>query len=244
MKRLLILFAIVLAGCGSLNKMPYRIAIDPSFYPLDLMGKEANVYAFSNELLQVIGKKEGIPIERINVSWDATLEGLEKGLYDALLTPLPPYNFNEAKYDFSTMYLSTGYVLVIPKRSNKKTLKKLDDQEVAVEKDSEAESILDRYPDVLVRFYSSPAIALDQLAKGQYQGVVMNVIPAVSFIDDRYADQLKISDGPLNDAGLRLVTVKDKRGELLELFNQGLERIKKDGTYDKLIEKWTVGVAH
>ncbi|MCP5509611.1 MAG: amino acid ABC transporter substrate-binding protein [Chlamydiales bacterium] len=243
MKRIFICLACLLVGCGSMAKSPYRIAVDPSWYPLDLMGKEANVYAFSSDILKAISKKEGIPIDRVNVSWDDTLEGLQKDLYDGVLSPLPPYNFNRAKYDFSDLYLPTGYVLVIPARSSMKQLKKMQDAEIAVQKDSEAERILDLYPSTIPRFYVSPSVALDKLAKGEYKGVIMNVIPAVSFIEDKYADQLKISGDPLNDAGLRLIAIKGKRSELIEQFNEGLKKIKRDGTFDKLVEKWNVGIA-
>lgn len=232
----------LLCGCGTFTKSPYRIAVDPSWYPLDLMGKEANVYAFSSDILKAISKKEGIPLERVNVSWDSTLEGLQKELYDGVLSPLPPYNFNEAQYDFSSIYLPTGYVLVIPERAKSKDLKKMKDAEIAVQKDSEAERILDQYPASVPRFYVSPAVALDKLSKGEYKGVIMNVIPAVSFVEDIYADRLKVSGDPLNDAGLRLISAKGKKEELIDHFNRGLEKIKKDGTYDKLLTKWNVGV--
>ncbi len=239
-KKILLSLILCLLGCGQVTKSPYRIAVDPSFYPLDLMGKEANVYAFSNELLQAIAKKEHLYLERVNASWDNLLEGLNKDYYDAALSPLPPYNFNEAKYDFSDLYLPTGYVLVLREDEKKTQLKKLKGREIAVQMNSEAERILDEYPDVVVRFYNNPAVALEKLDQGQLDGVVMDAIPAVSFVSDRYAGQLKIGSEVLNDAGLRLVSIKDTHKDLLERFNRGLEKLKRDGTYDKLVTKWKV----
>ncbi|MCP5492138.1 MAG: amino acid ABC transporter substrate-binding protein [Chlamydiales bacterium] len=229
-----------LLGCGKVTKSPYRIAVDPSFYPLDLMGKEANVYAFSNELLQAIAKKERLYIERVNASWDNLLEGLSKDDFDAVLSPLPPYNFNKAKYDFSKLYLPTGYILVIREDEKVRQLKKLKGREVAVQMNSEAERILSEYPDVIIRFYENPAVALEKLDQGQLDGVVMDAIPAVSFIYDRYAEKLKLGSGVLNDAGLRMVAVKDTHRDLLDRFDSGLEKLKRDGTYDKLVKKWKV----
>lgn len=241
MKFLFIAFAFVLMGCGSMAKTPYRIAIDPSWYPMELMGKEANVFAFSNELLREIAAKEKIQLERINVTWDNLLEGLQKDEYDAILSPLPPYNFNLSKYDFSEIYLQTGFVLVVPERQNVSRLDDMENQEVAVQMNSEGELILNAHPEVIVRFYDSPAAALDQLAHKKYAGVVMGMIPAVSFISDLYADQLKIAGDPLNVAGLRLVSMKDKRKELMDHFNRGLERMQDDGSYNALLKKWNVG---
>lgn len=241
MKKLVSLCMLLcLVGCGKVTKSPYRIAVDPSFYPLELMGKEANVYAFSNELLQAVAKKERLYIERVNASWDNILEGLSKDDFDAALSALPPYNFNEAKYDFSQLYLPTGYVLVIREDEKAREFKKLKGREVGVQMNSEAERILSKYPEVLIRYYENPAVALEKLDQGQLDGVVMDAIPAVSFIYDRYAEKLKLGSSVLNDAGLRMVAVKDTHRDLLDRFNSGLEKLKKDGTYDKLVKKWKV----
>ena len=243
MKWLLSVLVFVLVSCGSVTKTPYRIAVDPSWYPMDLMGKEANVFAFSNELLKAISESENIPLERVNVSWDHILAGLQRDEYDAMLSPLPPYNFNLSKYDFSKIYLETGFVLIVPQRGKAGDLDDMKNQEVAVQMNSEAESILRKYPDVIPRFYDNPASALNQLSTGKFDGVVLEVIPAVSFIDDLYVDKLKIAGAPLNEMGLRLIAVKDKRKELLEHFDRGLKRLKRNGTYDELVRKWGVGIA-
>ena len=42
------------------------------------------------------------------------------------------------------------------------------------------------------------------------------------------------------DAGLRMVAVKDTHRDLLDPFDSGLEKLKRDGTYDKLVKKWKV----
>jgi polar amino acid transport system substrate-binding protein len=38
-----------------------------------------------------------------------------------------------------------------------------------------------------------------------------------------------------------LVVNKGENAELLKLFNDGLKKIKDDGTYDKLYAKWIIG---
>ena len=44
---------------------------------------------------------------------------------------------------------------------------------------------------------------------------------------------------PLTQEGLRLVTLKNEKGQqLIDAYNEGLDRLKEAGTYDKLLEKW------
>ena len=63
---LMLFLMMVLGGCNgttSPTKKHYIVARDPTWYPLDFMGKGDNVLAFSDELLNQIAKIEGFSVE-------------------------------------------------------------------------------------------------------------------------------------------------------------------------------------
>ena len=97
-------FVFLLAACGSGGKT-YRVGIDPSWYPVDLKGKEANVYAFANELLAAIGKEEGVFFKRVTTSWDNLIYGLKEKHYEGMLSSMKPRVFLERTYTFSDLIL-------------------------------------------------------------------------------------------------------------------------------------------
>jgi len=234
---LLIILALTLVGCGSKGKT-YTVGVDPSWFPLELMGKEANVFAFSNELLHEISRHEGIQFDRVNRNWDNLTLGLEERKYDAILSSMYPYVFEQRKYDFSDLYLNTGPVLLIKGDSDLNISGSMEGKEIAVgSKESEA-LFIRLYPQVIIRYYSMIPNALNQLVNDYVDGIVVGYIPATAFVQDLYEGRVKIATPPLNEAGLRLITIHNQHQDLIEAFNRGLEKVRDSGMYEKLLKKW------
>ncbi|MBF5059398.1 substrate-binding periplasmic protein [Candidatus Neptunochlamydia vexilliferae] len=237
-KRYFLLFFILMVAvsCGTTSRgKSYTIAIDPSWFPLDLQGKEPNIYAFSSELLRAISHKEGVFFEKIRMDWDNLALGLEKGDYDGMLSSLTPRVFWGKTYTFSDPFLHTGPVLVI--REEEK-IRSLDGKEIAVDSFANEAILIEKFPGVIIQYYTVIPEGLDEVLSGQLDGVLINYLQATSYIRDLYHGQVKIAMPPLDDAGLRLITLDGGNTELVEIFNRGLDKLKDDGTLDKLLAKW------
>lgn len=227
------------ASCISKNAgRGYLIGIDPNWYSLDLMGKEKSVYAFSNELLQEIAKKNSMKISTLQMNWDTLMPGLEIGQCDAILSSLYPYLFNKKKYDFTNNYLNTGPVLVMPFNAKETSLDTLQGKEIAVQEDSSDADFLETHPGIIIRTYDTVPHALNDIVKGNLDGALVDLLIAESFCQDLYHGQLKIVSPPLNDAGLRLVTLHGHAPALIKSFNKGLKELMHSGEYKKLQKKW------
>lgn len=236
---LLVLLSAFLSCCTKKSKTPEnRIGIDISWFPLSLEGRENQITGFSTELLKEIGKIEKIPMIKITVTWDNLIEGLQKHKYDAILSSIPPYVFNQKLYDFSELYLSTGPVLVVPLDSTITSLKQIKGTEIAVLPETRGALLLEKYPGVIIRTYDSIPKALNAMIQGTLDGAIVDVLSAVAYCRDLYQDQLHIITEPLNTEGLRMLVVHDQAPELLFHFNRGLEKLKSSGVYDKLLIKW------
>jgi len=73
---------------------------------------------------------------------------------------------------------------------------------------------------------------------GLYDGVLVNYIQATSYVRDLYFGKVKIATPPLNDAGIRLLTLNGDNVELVEVFNRGLDKLRSNGKLEKLFKKW------
>lgn len=229
-----------LFSCGSNSSGGRKVGVDASWYPLELSDRTNNITAFSTELLAEIGKVEKIPFIKVTVNWNDLMEGLQKNNYEAILTSMPPYIFNEKLFDFSQVYLPLGPVLVVPTSSPLNSLDQLDGKEIAVISGSDSALILEKSIGVLIRYYDSVPKALNALISGTIDGALIDALSAVSYCRDLYQNELKISTPPLNDEGLRLVTKHDAAPDLIKSFNKGLAKLKKEGSYDKLLKKWSL----
>jgi len=239
MKRLflLIVLALTLVGCSSKGKT-YTVGVDPSWFPLDLMGKQSNVFAFSNELLFEISRLEGINFDRVTRSWDNLSLGLEEKKCDAILSSMYPYVFELSKYAFSDLYLHTGPVLVMRANAKFKGSGGMEEKIIVVNS-KENEALFTRlYPQAFIHYYDGIPNALNDLVFGEVDGVAVGYIPAMAFVADLYKGELVIATPPLNEAGLRLITLKEEQPKLIAAFNRGLDKLRASGMYEKLLKKW------
>ncbi len=235
---ILIIFPILFTSCSS-QKKTYTIGLDPSFFPLDLMGKQTNLLAFSNELLYEISKIEGVNLKRVNMSWDNLLSGLDKKKYDSILSSMHPYIYILNKYHFSNLLLHTGPVLVSKLGSSTHLFDGMKGKEVAVSSSEDEALLIKLYPQVIIHSYHSIPIALNALLNETIDAIMMNYILALNFSQDLYAKEIKILTPPLNDMGLRLIT-RNGDQELIKIFNRGLKKLHDQGIYIKLLKKWSL----
>lgn len=239
MRKLLILVCLaILASCGTSKSSTYVIGIDPQWYPLELLGIEDNVLAFSIELLVEISKREKLPLAMITKSWDNLVEDLDKKQYDAMLSSMQPYTFFEKTYSFSNLYLKTGPVVVVPKTSKIRSAEDLQSKEVGVVIGSTSTILLQKIPGIILQSFTSIPLTLEGIRLEKVQAGAVPILVAQRFVTDLYANVLRITTPPLDDEGLRLITLHKAQPKLLDRFNRGLMKLKKEGTYDKLLAKW------
>lgn len=235
--RSLLLFLLLFCGCGGPPPPPssYAIGIDPTWYPLEIEGREKSVLAFSIELLTAIAREEELELSVVHANWNDLTWGLRHGQYSAMLSTKRPYAFYLKEFSFSPPYLLTGPVIVLPKTSPSDDI---TGKEIGVIKGSSAALILQTTPQILLQGYDSVPDLFDALGAGQIDGAAVEILTATSYLRNFHPQTLRIASAPLNDMGLRLVSMHHQMPQLMERFDRGLESLKKSGAYDKLIDKW------
>jgi polar amino acid transport system substrate-binding protein len=198
------------------------------------------VNGFTEELLREIAHREGIEFEKVPANGDTLLSGLKEKKYDAVLTSLPPYTFNLAKYDFTQNFLAIGSVFIVPTGSPYKKITQIKNMPIGVLSNDSSVHILEQYPDVRILRYASVPDLLNAVIGGDVAGALLSRIPAVNYVSDLYAGKLKIISAPLNEEGVHLIAEKGAQEELIQTFNQSLKGLKKNKKYKNLLKKWSL----
>lgn len=235
----LLLLVLFLCGCSCNPSGPrgtLRVGVDTKWYPLDFGLQTAYVNGFTEDLLIEMARYTGVHFEVISANWDSLMDGLDQGKYDAVLSSLPPYEFNQAKYDFSPNYLDLGPVLIFPIQAKRTDLTQMNGEMIGVIANDPSVLLLQKHPALLVRNYNSIPELLDAVVKGEVQAALLDRIPAVNYVGDLYAEELKIVGEPLTDKGLHLVSLKG-RGKG---FSKTLETFRKKKTLNALLKKWSL----
>ncbi len=194
---------------------------------------------FSNDLIQEIGKLEGFKVQVFNVGQDRLMDALNTKEFDGIFSSLEPNGINQKKYAFSQPFYLLGPVLVVRKNSKITSLRDLNDKILGVQSGTLPTFKIPEAPDVVIIPYDTISAALERLDDNMINAVFMDIIRAYVSTEGFYKGRLKIATPPLTDRGLRLVALNDPKSILLiSKFNEGLKKLKTDGRYGALIEKW------
>ena len=242
MRYLFVLLALFLASCSCssdlLHRRTMRVGIDRLWYPIDFGKQNTYVNGFTEDLLNEMSKYSGLEFELINANWDNLQQGLTEGKYDAILTSIPPYEYNKAKYNFSSNFLDVGPVLIVSVDSKLKDFGKMNDKMVGILIDDPAARILETNPSLVIRQYENIPALLDSLTKGQIDAALLDQLPAIQYVSDLYKDVLMISSDPLTNKGLHMM------GEprAVEAFSKSLKSLKRKSTLKNLLKKWELSI--
>ena len=236
---LLVIFVILFSGCSGFGRK-YSVAIDPSFYPSNLGGQSDSVYGFTVDLLKEISDSEGIRISYINAGSESLLNGLQRNIFDAVITPKSNVAIESNIYSVSKNYFPTGPVLVAPVKSKLSSLANMQGKIVGVVGLSDAEYFVQKYSKVLILTYMNPALVLEALKYNLVDTALLDVMVAKAFVTNLYNGTFEIVSKPLTDEGLYLVTMVNQHPGLIEAFNRGVKRAKRKGVYKELMIKWNI----
>lgn len=242
---LFLLILIIGGGIRSCNRSTtvdltktFVIARDPSWYPLNLMGKNQNVLAFTNDLLLTIAKEKGVRLELLSISSNRLDLGLDSGDYDGIITSLMPDPQNNRYYNFSSTLFFVGPVLVVPIDSKVTSIEQMSNKIVGIPSNLEISVDLNKFT-AIFKPYINIRTAFTDLMQNHLDGIILPVMQAYNFIEAFHKGLFKIVSGPLTDQGLRIVTLQTIRSEfVIKEFNDGLNRLIENGTYDALCKKW------
>ena len=222
----------------------YVIATDAAWPPMEFVDANKNIVGFDIDLMNAIAKEQGFEVEFRNTAWDGIFAGLETGSYDAILSSVTITDERKQVYDFSDPYMNAGQAIVV----------KIDDTTIASEQDlvgkvvgaqigtTGAFAVAD-IADTTLKEYDTVDLAFLDLINGNVVAVLCDTPVAADYAlaSAEYKGKVKIVGEPLTEEYYGLTVRKGKSQDLLKAFNEGLNKLKENGTYDSLYSKWITG---
>lgn len=242
---LAIIFLLLLfRGCGSSaahHRGTYTLARGDRFDNINLMGKDRNLTAFLDELISSIAVAEKMKFLLSVIPSNNLIRHLESQQVDGVFTFMAPTPLLEHSLVFSEPIFLIGPVLVVPENSPYDTWEELKYKIIGINSQSVTLLELEKDSTLQLRLYDNMLSALADLDAHRIDGVILPALQAYIYTGTFYPGRLKVATSSLTNEGLRLVALKNRRGEkLVELFDQGLNRFKESGEYDQLIDRWAL----
>ena len=177
------------------------------------------------------------------MDFSGIIPGLVSGQLDGAIAGMNITEERKQSVDFSDGYIQSGLAVVVSKSNTSiASLEDLRGKTAAVKKGTTgakfAEDNKDKYGVNIAYYDDSPSMMM-AVANGNAD-FLMEDYPVINYqIKIGEQDKLKIAvDSVIDPPSYGFAVKKGENAELLKMFNEGLQKIKADGTYDKIVGEY------
>ncbi len=228
----------VYADVHQYKKEPIIVAGDEYFPPFEYVDTNGVYKGFNIDIMHAIAIEMGLDMEIKPMTWKDAKKSLELGEID-MIQGITNTTERSRQFSFSQPYLIMSQTIFIPKGNDYiKSIGDLESKRVSVQEKDVANELLNSIEGVTILQSDNQFEALQLLISGEADAYVGNRQTGLYSIQKyQYHDQVKMIGSPIRPKNYAVSVAKGNEA-LLTVIDEGLEIIKKNGTYDKIHDKW------
>lgn len=215
-----------------------RVAGDENHPPYEYTDDIGNYKGFNVDIMNALSIELGIDIEFIPMKWRDAIEALEKREVD-VIQGMSKTEERQKNFLFATpTVINSQSIFVMKETSIISSLEDLVGLRVAFQySDVNHENIMDT-SGIIMLPKKNQEEAIDALLNGDADAYIGNRLTGLFYLQKyRKSFLVKMVGDQMNTVEYGPVTYNGNE-ELINLFNEGIELLKKSGTYDKIYDKW------
>lgn len=214
------------------------VGTEATYPPMEFLDEQGNFAGLDIDIAHEIASDLGVRAEFQNIAWEKIFDALLEGKVDMLISAITITPERLERMEFSDPYFNAGQVIVTTtdglngiKGTEDLTGKKLG---VQIDTTSHAEAL--KYTDTgLVIAYENYDLAAEDLLMGAIDAIIIDYPAGVGMVLKQ--KDFKIIGEPFTQEFYGIAVRKDET-ELLKHINGTIRQLKREGTIEKLIEKW------
>jgi polar amino acid transport system substrate-binding protein len=227
--------------------VPLKIGVAATREPFCFMDAEKKVTGHDGELAHRVAAGLHRPAVFVDMKFSALITALQTGKIDLIITGMSATEERKKSVDFSISYFQNSMVLLVKKPAGNagtanpgsmkfKTIEDIKDKKIGVLLDSVHDAYaMKNYPKADILQYKSPPELILAVKTGK--------IDAAVYTTETLSEILK-TDKELKILGDTLFTIpigmgfNKENGELRKKFNSFLNKIKGEGIYADMVDRW------
>lgn len=244
---------VILSGCGNSSgnnsktadkqDKVLKVVTEAGFAPFEF--KEANdeFTGFDMELIKAIAKAEGYTVEITHMGFESLIPALQSNKADCAIAGMSINEERKKSVDFSTPYFDAGLIIAVPTATEGvSTLDDLKGKRIACQVGTigadASNSVKAKDSKTEVRVFDNIGEAFMEMEKGGVDAVVNDQAVTAYYIMTTAKDKVKMVGKVFSAEDQYGIAVKKGNSDMLKVINDGLEKIKANGEYDKIYKKW------
>lgn len=238
MKKILTLAATAALAFGAATAQAEDIVVatDTAFVPFEFK-QDGEYTGFDIEMWQAISEELGVDYELRPMDFSGIIPALQTGQVDVALAGITIKPEREEVIDFSDGYYDSGFRLMVPADSDIQNWEDLAGKTMAVKTGTSASDWAeDNLPDTELRKFPNIDNAYLELRTGRVDAAMHDTPNVLYYISTAGNGEVKaVGDQQMaHQYGIGF----PKGSELVGPVNAALAKMREDGRYDAIYEKW------
>ena len=236
-----LLFLFPLFSLGYANADTIKIVSDTAYAPFEFKDTDQTYKGIDVDIINKVAEIKGWNIQMSYPGFDAAVNAVQAGQADAIMAGMTKTKERENVFTMSDTYYDTKVVIATTKSNKITKYEELSGKNVGVKNGTAAqrflESIKDKYGFTIKTFDTSDLMN-NSLSTGAVNAI-MDDKPVIEYAINQGQDLSINMDGEAVGSFAFGVKKGSKYEYLVTEFNEALAQMKKDGSLDKIINKWT-----
>ncbi|MBX6323746.1 MAG: ABC transporter substrate-binding protein [Rhodospirillaceae bacterium] len=239
------LAAALAAGAQAAERMHVKLATEGAYPPFNFIDADGKPQGFDVDIGNALCEAANLDCEWVIQDWDGMIPGLLAKKFDAVIASMSITDERKQKVDFTNKYYNTPARFVAKEGATFDfSPGGLKGKAIGVQRATIHENFLrDNFPDADIRVYATQDEANADMAAGRLDLLLADSVAldegflktdqgkGFAFVGPAYTDKKWFGEG----AG---IAVRKGEDTLRETLNAAIKKIRQDGTYQKIQEKY------
>lgn len=230
------------ASAASGEGKVFRIAMNAEFAPFESLNEKQEINGFDVDLMNAMAKAGGFKVEFQHKPWDSLFPALNNGDVDIVMSGVTITEERKQTLDFTDSYYQIKQIVLVPPSKNIKSvedLKKMNKVGVVTgyTGDLAAQKIFGNTSQQIARFDSVP-LMLKEIENGGLDAAISDSAVIANYVKNNSSKgftMVEVPDFTTEDYG---IAVKKGNTETLNILNDALKKVRENGEYKQIENKY------
>ncbi len=205
---------------------------DATYAPMEYMDEDGEIVGINIDIVNALAEELGIEIEFKNIGWEPLFPAVDNGEVDFAVSSITITEEREESYDFTDPYYIANQLILVPEDSDVTSFADLEDKKVSVQINTTGHKVvkelLGETSTNIVATETMP-LAISEMINGNADASVGDNSVVNEYIKENPNVEVKTIEDDEFEKEYYGLMVKKGNAEVLELLNEGIQKIKENG---------------
>lgn len=210
---------------------------DATYAPMESMDKDGEIVGIDIDIVNAIADAAGFEVEFKNIGWEPLFPAVDNEEVDFAVSSITITDEREESFDFTDPYYVANQIILVPEDSDIKEFADLEGKKASAQINTTGhivlQDLLGKTSTDIVAAETMP-FAIEEMLNGNVEASVGDNSTINEYIKNNPDVKAKTIEDDSFEKEYYGLMVKKENTEVLELLNDGIEKIKESGELEEI----------